>query len=33
MDVKGIKCFLEWGRKHKTMFPTIGFLTEHYKKL
>ncbi len=25
MDAKGIKRFLEWGRKHETMFPTIGF--------
>jgi hypothetical protein len=33
MDAKGIKCFLEWGRKHETMFPTIGFLTKHYWKL
>jgi hypothetical protein len=27
-DVKNIKCPLEWCRKHKSMFPTIGFLAK-----
>jgi hypothetical protein len=27
MNAKGIKCLLEWWKKHETMFPTFGFLT------
>ncbi len=26
MDVKDIKCPLEWWRKHEAMFPTVRFL-------
>jgi len=26
MDVKNIKCPIEWWEKHESMFPTIGFL-------
>jgi hypothetical protein len=25
MDVKDIKCSLQWWEKHESMFPTIGF--------
>jgi hypothetical protein len=28
VDAKNIKCFLEWWRKDKSMFPTIGFLVK-----
>jgi len=24
-DAKDIKCLLEWGRKHESMFPIIDF--------
>jgi hypothetical protein len=27
LDVKDIKCPLQWWHKHEAMFPTIGFLT------
>ncbi len=27
VDLKEIKCLLQWWQKHETMFPTIGFLT------
>ncbi len=27
LDVKDIKCPLQWWQKYETMFPTIGFLT------
>jgi hypothetical protein len=27
MDVKDIKCPLQWWHKHEAMFPTIGFFT------
>jgi hypothetical protein len=26
LDVKNIKCLLQWWQKHEAMFPTIGFL-------
>jgi hypothetical protein len=26
MDVKDIKCLLEWWAKHKSLFPTVAFL-------
>jgi hypothetical protein len=26
LDVKDIKCPLQWWQKHEVMFPTIGFL-------
>jgi hypothetical protein len=26
VDAKNIKCPLEWWRKHKSMFPIVGFL-------
>jgi len=26
LDVKDIKCLLQWWQKHETMFPTVGFL-------
>jgi hypothetical protein len=26
MDVKEIKCHLQWWQKHESMFPTMGFL-------
>ncbi len=26
LDVKDIKCPLQWWHKHEVMFPTIGFL-------
>ncbi len=26
MDVKDIKCFLQWWHKHEAMFPIVGFL-------
>ncbi len=29
MDAKDIKCFLEWWKKHETMFSIIGFLVKH----
>jgi hypothetical protein len=27
LDVKNIKCPLQWCQKHEIMFPTFGFLT------
>jgi len=27
LDVKDIKCFLQWWQKQEIMFPTFGFLT------
>jgi hypothetical protein len=29
MDAKNIKCFLEWCKKHETMFSIVDFLTIH----
>ncbi len=29
MDVKDIKCPLEWWGKHESLFPTITFLAHH----
>jgi hypothetical protein len=26
VDVKEIKCHLQWWQKHESMFPTMGFL-------
>jgi hypothetical protein len=28
LDVKIIKCPLQWWQKHEAMFPTIGFLAQ-----
>ncbi len=28
LDVKDIKCCLQWWQKHEAMFPTCGFLTQ-----
>ncbi len=29
LDVKNIKCCLQWWQKHEAMFPTIGFLAQY----
>ncbi len=26
MDLKEIKCLVQWWQKHESMFPTMGFL-------
>jgi hypothetical protein len=28
VDVKDIKCPLQWWQIHEAMFPTVGFLTQ-----
>jgi hypothetical protein len=30
MDVKDIKCPLQWWEKHENMFPTIGFCARQF---
>jgi hypothetical protein len=29
VDVKDIKCPLEWWAKHESLFPTMAFLAHH----
>jgi len=28
LDVKDIKCLLQWWQKHEAMFPIVGFLAQ-----
>jgi hypothetical protein len=31
LDVKDIKCPLQWWQKHEAMFPIVGFLAQYFE--